>query len=84
MQILTKRKYLCLSDYDEQYYDFSCLNKLPSEGAVWYTVCGVPYVNRVEYIAMESLICLVAGTVYWNYHFRSAPDIPATQKKKNQ
>ncbi|KAJ8974128.1 hypothetical protein NQ317_007817 [Molorchus minor] len=42
---LKKRKYLCLSDYDEKYYNWDCLpgRKPPSMGSIWYTTCGVPF-----------------------------------------
>lgn len=72
--ILKKKKYLCLTDYDEKYYDFSCLPKLPEAGSTWYTVCGVPYTNRLEYISLMATISTVAGIVMWNCHFRSHPD----------
>lgn len=52
IQTLTKRKYLCVDDYDEKYYDFHCLpdGKPPSEGSYWYTVCGTDF----EYIPINS------------------------------
>ncbi|XP_044256496.1 uncharacterized protein LOC123006216 [Tribolium madens] len=73
---LQKRKYLCASDYDEKYFDWHCLpgGKPPSEGAYWYTACGVPLPNRVETIVIISLICLLGATVYANLHFRSSGD----------
>lgn len=42
---LEKRKYLCASDYDEKYFDFHCLpeERLPTDGSVWYTICGTPF-----------------------------------------
>lgn len=42
---LQRRKYLCVTDYDEKYYDFHCLpdGKLPDEGSIWYTICGTPF-----------------------------------------
>lgn len=50
LQTLERKKYLCVDDYDEKYYDFHCLpdGKVPQEGSIWYTVCGTPYayVNR--------------------------------------
>lgn len=46
-----RRKYLCATDYDEQYFDFSCLNgKVPKQYSEWYTICGTPFPNRAEYV----------------------------------
>lgn len=70
---LPRRKYFCTSDYDEGYFDFHCLpgGKAPKNGLEWYTICGVPWGNRAEYIAMESLICFLALNVFFQMHFRS-------------
>lgn len=75
-QELKKRKYLCPTDYDENYYNWDCLpgRKPPSNGAYWYTACGVPLPNRAEYIAIISIICVLGATVYGNLHFRSSGD----------
>lgn len=40
---LRKRAFLCVSDYDEKYFDFKCLKEMPPSGSRWYTVCGTPY-----------------------------------------
>ncbi|KAJ8941977.1 hypothetical protein NQ314_010201 [Rhamnusium bicolor] len=82
---LPKRKYLCPTDYDEQYYDWSCIpeGKLPSNGSIWYTTCGVPFPNRAEYITIIALICLIAAVVFGNLHFRSSGDAVFTYKHKN-
>nr|AEE62913.1 unknown [Dendroctonus ponderosae] len=74
--ILQKRKYLCLSDYDETYFDWHCLPKQqhPTNKALWYTSCGTPFENRTEYIAVVSLICLLASVVFYNLHFKSFGD----------
>lgn len=44
-QTLSKRKYLCVDDYDEKYYDFHCLPnaKPPADGSYWYTICGTDF-----------------------------------------
>lgn len=44
-QTLERKKYLCVDDYDEKYYDFHCLpnGEAPKEGSIWYTVCGTPF-----------------------------------------
>lgn len=45
VQTLSKRKYLCVDDYDEKYYDFHCLpdGKPPQDGSYWYTICGTDF-----------------------------------------
>lgn len=45
LKTLSKRKYLCITDYDEKYYDFHCLpgEKAPSDGSYWYTICGTDF-----------------------------------------
>lgn len=45
LKTLSKRKYLCVDDYDEKYYDFHCLpdGKPPGEGSFWYTICGTAH-----------------------------------------
>lgn len=67
---------MCPTDYDEKYFDWHCLpdGKPPSDGAYWYTACGVPLPNRVELIVIVSLICVVATTVFSNLHFKSHGD----------
>lgn len=40
---LQKREFLCVTDYDEKYFDFSCLKEVPPAGSTWYTVCGTAY-----------------------------------------
>ncbi|XP_050312233.1 uncharacterized protein LOC126747554 [Anthonomus grandis grandis] len=74
--VLQKRKYLCLTDYDEKYFDFHCLpnGKPPSQFAQWYTSCGTPFENRAEYIAVISIITFLGLMVFYNLHFRSFGD----------
>ncbi|XP_059615115.1 uncharacterized protein LOC132260789 [Phlebotomus argentipes] len=82
---LQKRQFLCVTDYDEKYYDFHCLpgKKLPKEGSVWYTVCGSPFENRVEYILILSLIAFVAFVVFSSIHLdRKQQSAPEASKKK--
>lgn len=40
---LSRKKYLCMDDYDEKYYDFHCVPSIPKEGSIWYTICGTPF-----------------------------------------
>ncbi|KAJ4439185.1 hypothetical protein ANN_15145 [Periplaneta americana] len=81
--VLTKRRYLCAADYDEAYFDFHCLpgGQPPSDGSYWYTACGTPFQNRVEYVAVISTICVLAFTVFRNLHFHSGANIRKTEGK---
>lgn len=40
---LEKRAFLCATDFDEKYFDFTCLKEVPPAGSSWYTVCGTAY-----------------------------------------
>ncbi|KAK7066324.1 hypothetical protein SK128_015350 [Halocaridina rubra] len=73
-QILKRRTYLCADDYDEQYFDFRCLpeEQPVSDNVEWYTICGTPFPNRAEYVAVISLVCSVAAIVFYNMLFRSS------------
>ncbi|XP_076265121.1 uncharacterized protein LOC143199182 [Rhynchophorus ferrugineus] len=85
-KILSKRKYLCPTDYDEKYFDWSCLpgKKPPSNGARWYTACGVPFENRAEYIVIISLLCFLAANVFYQLHFRSSGDDVYNEKNRKE
>jgi len=76
-QTLSKRKYLCSSDYDEGYFDFHCLpgGKKPSNGVEWYTACGTPFPNKVEYLLVVGGVTWVAFLIFLNLHFRSALEV---------
>ena len=76
-QTLSKRKYLCTSDYDEGYFSFHCLpgGKKPSKGVEWYTACGTPFPNKVEYLLVVGGVTWVAFLVFLNLHFRSALEV---------
>lgn len=76
LQTLTKRKFLCTSDYDEGYFDFHCLpgGKPPSDGMEFYTACGTPFPNHVEYIVVIAGICWIAFLIFVNLHFRSGTE----------
>lgn len=75
---LKKRKYLCATDYDEKYFDWTCLpgGKAPQSGSIWYTACGVPLPNTVEYIAIVTTILLVAFVTFKNMHCQCKSNIP--------
>ena len=64
LQILTKRKYLCVSDYDEP-YDFHCVKNEPKSGDRWYTICGTAYPNRAEYVLLTCIAGLLGISWHW-------------------
>ncbi|GJQ68627.1 hypothetical protein Trydic_g17175 [Trypoxylus dichotomus] len=74
--VLKKRKYLCATDYDEKYFNWDCLpdKKPPPYGSIWYTACGVPAPNMVEFSAIAICFAVVGLTVYGNLHFNSFGD----------
>ena len=74
---MTKRTYLCTTDYDEKYFDFHCLpgGKRPSDGMGFYTICGVALPNRAEYLMIVGGITWVAFLVFFNLHFRSGTEV---------
>ncbi|XP_045784425.1 uncharacterized protein LOC123880364 isoform X2 [Maniola jurtina] len=78
---LYKRKYFCPHDYDEGYFDFHCGNK-PVNGDVWYTICGTPFHNRAEYIAVLTSILIVAAGVFRGIYFTIPIRKPVAGKLK--
>ena len=72
-QVLSKRKYLCLEDYDEPYFDFHCTEERPGKGEHWYTICGTPYENRMEYIVIICTVCFLGLTWFWQMLRGSGP-----------
>lgn len=82
-QVLKKRKYLCIEDYDEAYFDFHCIpGGPPSERAIWYGICGTPFENRAEYIVIFSVITMIAGSTFYTLHKGSTKKLDTRQKKK--
>ncbi|XP_039287090.1 uncharacterized protein LOC111051266 isoform X3 [Nilaparvata lugens] len=68
--VLEKKKYLCVDDYDEGYFDFSCTGTGPPEGIKrWYTICGTAFANRAEYISIIATISTVAAGFFYSVHF---------------
>jgi len=39
---LTRHVYLCAADFEED-FTFDCVDGVPEDGALWYTVCGRPH-----------------------------------------
>ena len=83
LQTLQKRKYLSVIDYDEKYFDFHCLpgGEEPKDYVDWYTICGTPFENHVEYIMVVGGICWTAFIVFFNMHFLSGSEIVYRNKK---
>ncbi|XP_067142696.1 uncharacterized protein [Centruroides vittatus] len=85
--ILKKRKYLCLENYNEPYYDFHCVKEQrPLEDDKWYTICGTPFLNHVEYLIVIWTFCLLGLYIYYQLLFKSGFDgyKPKTKKIKIQ
>ncbi|XP_043461639.1 uncharacterized protein LOC122498122 [Leptopilina heterotoma] len=84
-QTLYKRKYLCVTDYDESYFGWSCLpDGKPPVGKIgeYYTICGTPFDNRVEYITLMLTITIIAAGVFLNIFLHTTAK-KNVQKKKN-
>lgn len=83
---ILKRKYLCLSKHDEDYFDFHCLPKErqggPANGAIWYTICGREMENRAEYILIISAICAVAFFFFANAYIFKGKSIKESAKEQ--
>ncbi|KAF2357434.1 hypothetical protein FHG87_011808 [Trinorchestia longiramus] len=81
--VLKKRKFLCVSDYDEGNFDFHCAPKQspPPSGSSWYTACGTPFLNRAEYVSVITCICVVAAVVFYNLLFCSAGTLVHRRQK---
>ena len=82
-QTLHKRKYLCVDDYDESYFDFSCLTGGKPVGKIgeYYTICGTPFKNRIEYIILMLTITIVAAGVFLNIFLRTTVNKNTLKKK---
>ncbi|KAL4703426.1 hypothetical protein ACJJTC_008145 [Scirpophaga incertulas] len=84
-QTLLKRKYFCPENYDEGYFDFSCVGgQVPPPGSTWYVICGTPFQNRMEYIAILSTILFVAFGVFYGLYRKTGPAAPPQRKLKTK
>lgn len=63
-KVLTKRTYLCLTNYDEP-YDFHCVQNKPNLGDRWYTICGTAHSNRAEYVLLTCIAGLLGIAWHW-------------------
>ncbi|XP_078698763.1 uncharacterized protein LOC144926135 [Branchiostoma floridae x Branchiostoma belcheri] len=85
-QLVSKRKYLCPTDYDEGYMDFHCVpgGAAPPGVHHWYSVCGTPHENHAEHITVVWGFCLLGLTYYYNLLACSGLDeAPAKKHKTN-
>uniref|UniRef100_A0A8D8TFX0 DUF7802 domain-containing protein n=1 Tax=Cacopsylla melanoneura TaxID=428564 RepID=A0A8D8TFX0_9HEMI len=73
-KLLTKRKYLCLSDYNEQYFDFHCTPYPPPPYTKWYPICGTPFTNRAEYIVLVTIPAVMAAFVFGSIYSKQKTD----------
>ncbi|XP_063373444.1 uncharacterized protein LOC134661339 [Cydia amplana] len=81
-QTLQKRKYFCPDNYDEGYFNFHCVGgQKPQPGASWYVVCGTPFENRAEYIAVVSAIVTFAAAVFYALYFKTVQAQPPKKFK---
>ena len=80
-QVLKKTKYLCVDGFYEDYFDFSCLGKKPASGKEWYTVCGTPFPNHMEYIVVVTAFCALGIFWYWQLLLRSG-ELPKSRSPR--
>lgn len=82
-QVLQKNEYLCATKYDEAYFDFHCVaGGAPKGKAKWYTICGTPFKNRIEYISVIVTLSVIALGVFWNSFFNYSKDKIINKSKK--
>ena len=78
---------MCFSNHREAYYDINCSllkasNRiLPSEGDTWYTICGTPYPNKAEYVAVVTGFSLLGLVVFYQLLSTATP-LPRKLKKQ--
>ncbi|KAJ0183795.1 hypothetical protein K1T71_000218 [Dendrolimus kikuchii] len=84
---LSKRKYLCLEQYEEAYFDFHCVDQMPPIDNNWYLICGTKFENRAEYITILSTILFGAAVIFYGIYFQRAQVVEpqkALNKKKTK
>ncbi|XP_067928843.1 uncharacterized protein [Watersipora subatra] len=62
---LKREKYLCTENYNEP-MSFHCLpeGKPPPSVSSWYTICGLPFENAMEYKLIIWFCCAMGLTIY--------------------
>lgn len=63
-QVLYKQTFLCVSAYDEPYFDFHCSPNVPADGLSWYEICGTPVANAVEFVTVVSALSLAGLYIF--------------------
>ncbi|CAG4942030.1 unnamed protein product [Colias eurytheme] len=84
-QKLSKKTFLCPTNYDEKYFDFHCVGgKLPQNGSNWYTICGTPFENRAEYITVLTAILVFAFAIFRGIYFKTLEPVAAAKVVRNK
>merc|ERR1711963_169070 len=81
--VLKKNKYLCLENYDEGYFDFNCVKKMPAPRSEWYTVCGTSWGNHSEYKVVVTAFCALGLFWFWQLFYRSGSQ-PRTKSHRGK
>ncbi|KAL5019048.1 hypothetical protein ScPMuIL_004770 [Solemya velum] len=79
---LSKKKYLCLENYDEAIFDFHCEKLLLPPMTEWYRICGTPFPNHVEYICVVWAFCALGLHWFWQILCRSG-SLPTVKAKQS-
>nr|XP_054773215.1 uncharacterized protein LOC129281301 [Lytechinus pictus] len=85
-QLAYKQKYLCTSNYDENYFDWHCLpgEQPPKDNERWYTICGMDYPNHFEYCMVVTTHVIFGLIVYYQMLARSGKDINPSKMYKHK
>jgi len=82
-KVLSRKKYFCPHNHkNANYFGWSCLpnQKPPKNGSKWYTICGTPLSNRIEYI-----IILFAVSIFsCSFFFKTLCNHQRINNKTNQ
>lgn len=82
LQVLSRLKYLCINNYNDKYYNFRCIQEQPTDGQLWYTICGTPYENKVEHIVVISSLSVLCMT--WCLTLMRSGSWPATKEHRKK
>uniref|UniRef100_A0A9J2PDY5 Intimal thickness related receptor IRP domain-containing protein n=1 Tax=Ascaris lumbricoides TaxID=6252 RepID=A0A9J2PDY5_ASCLU len=84
---LERQKYICAYGHEGNYFDFHCLpgglapEQIGDEPLEWYIICGTPFENRFEYIAVIWSWSILAMVILYEVAARSGTT-PADPVKK--
>jgi hypothetical protein len=59
----TRRKYLCIEDFDED-FSFECLASPPPSGSDWYAICGRPHDNFTRSMSAVAAFGVLGAAVF--------------------